>query len=288
MQERCASRWLLVTSQPSFQRLMQAGAWSVAGATIIEALIVIVFVRYGYDSHAYWLAWRGPMYGLPPNAQDAYLYSPAFAQLIWPIAVLPWPAFAVAFSVVLLGCLGWLLKPLPARWALPLGLAGMSEVAAGNVYLIMAVAAALGCRRPAFWAFVALTKITPCVGPVWFMTRREWKPASLSIIVTLGITGLSWAIMPGAWNSWVEFLLHHVSDSTGAVGAQFLPPLVLRMPVGLALLAWGAKTNRRWVIPVAMVLCTPVIGFGSFATLLALPRVCSRCAPSGRSTRRRA
>src|SRR5262245_56278888 len=41
---------------------------------------------YGFDSHAYWLAWQhSDMYGLKPNQQDAYLYSPAFAQLIWPL-----------------------------------------------------------------------------------------------------------------------------------------------------------------------------------------------------------
>ena len=40
----------------------------------------------GYDSHAYWLAVQdmGRLYGAPALARDAFLYSPAFAQLIWP------------------------------------------------------------------------------------------------------------------------------------------------------------------------------------------------------------
>lgn len=52
------------------------------------------------------------MYGLPPNTADAYLYSPAFAQLIWPLAQLPWPLFVAAGAVAGFALYAWLLRPL--------------------------------------------------------------------------------------------------------------------------------------------------------------------------------
>lgn len=88
--------------------------WILAFACLTQAIAVIVAYRYGYDSHAYWLAWRHPLYGAAPTTPDAYLYSPAFAQLIWPLAQLPWPVFATIYSLLLLAILAWLLKPLPA------------------------------------------------------------------------------------------------------------------------------------------------------------------------------
>ena len=55
---------------------------------------------FGYDSHAYWVAAQdlGHLYERPPLARDAYLYSPAFVVLLWPLAQLPWPIFAVSLG----------------------------------------------------------------------------------------------------------------------------------------------------------------------------------------------
>ena len=47
-----------------------------------------------FDAHAYWTAWQGGMYDTPWLVNGAYSYSPAFAQLIWPLTLLPWPVFA--------------------------------------------------------------------------------------------------------------------------------------------------------------------------------------------------
>ena len=59
-------------------------------------------VGLGYDSHAYWLAVQDMdrLYGAPALARDAFLYSPAFAQLIWPLGLLPWPAFCVLWTLL--------------------------------------------------------------------------------------------------------------------------------------------------------------------------------------------
>ena len=45
---------------------------------------------FGSDSaHAYWNVWRVGPYTLPPGSPDAFNYSPAFAQLLRPLTLLP-------------------------------------------------------------------------------------------------------------------------------------------------------------------------------------------------------
>lgn len=253
--------------------LALTAAWVLAAVLTVEAVAVVVVERFGYDSHAYWMAWQGVMYAGRPGDSDAYLYSPAFAQLLRIPALLPWPAFATLFALGLLACLVWLLRPLPTRWWLPLGIIGLNEVVAGNVYLVLAVVAVLGFRHPALWAFPALTKVTPCVGPVWFLVRREWRALAVSVGATVAVVAVSVAVDPAAWRHWVVFLGENAGLSTGQPGGALMPPLVLRLPLALALVVWGALTERRWTVPVAMALGTPVIAFGSFMVLFALPRL---------------
>jgi len=51
------------------------------------------------------------------------------------------------------------------------------------------------------------------------------------------------------------------------------------------LIVWGARTDRRWVVPVATVLAMPVLWITSPAVLVAIPRLRSRVstpnAPAG-------
>ena len=45
---------------------------------------------------------------------------------------------------------------------------------------------------------------------------------------------------------------------------------LLRLPVALVLVAWGARTDRRWTVPVAALLALPVIWLTSLSMLAAL------------------
>jgi hypothetical protein len=70
----------------------------IPGAILFMAIQIVGHARIGMigaDSHAYWMAARLPetWYTRPPQYRDAHLYSPAFAQALWPLAQLPWPAF---------------------------------------------------------------------------------------------------------------------------------------------------------------------------------------------------
>lgn len=256
--------------RPSLRRDLP---WIIAIAAVLQASAVVVAFRYGFDSHAYWMAWRDGLYAAAPNVPDAYLYSPAFAQLMWPLVQLPWPVFATVYSLVLLGALVWLVRPLPRNLAIPLGIAGLNEVMAGNVFLIFAVVVVLGFQHPGGWAFVALTKLTPCVGPVWFLVRRDWRHLAISSLVTAAVVLVSVGISPRLWADWLHFLSAYSGQTSGSLGSSVMPPLTLRLPIALILVVWGALKNRQWTLPVAMVVATHVFGLAACAVLLALPRM---------------
>ncbi|MDA8439620.1 MAG: glycosyltransferase family 87 protein [Propionibacterium sp.] len=228
---------------------------------------------YGIDSHAYWQAWRGPLYTTAPGTANAYLYSPLFAQVIWPFAQLPWPLFGILMSALNGLLLAWLLKPLGWRWAVPLWLGGLPEIVAGNISILLALAAVVGFRRPSAWAFAALTKIAPTLGPVWFLARREWRPLAITVLATAGVALPSILASPHLWVEWFDFLRSHLGESTRPTGLSVFGPMIVRAPIGIALVVWGALKNRRWYLPVAMFLCYPVLWLGPLTLLAAIPRI---------------
>ena len=52
-----------------------------------------------------------------------------------------------------------------------------------------------------------------------------------------------------------------------------LPGLPIRGLAALAVVVIGARTDRRWTVPVAMLLAQPDISFSTFGLLAALPRL---------------
>lgn len=254
--------------------ILRALAWS---GSIIFAYLSVQLVAsdlgFGVDSHAYWAAWRGDMYDQAPATRDAFLYSPAFAQAIWPLAQLPWPVFAMLWALAASSTIIWLACGAGRAWVVPLSLLGTLEVLTGNVNWVLALVAVLGLRHPGLWTVALLTKVTPALGPLWFLARGEWHKLAHAVGWTVAVIVASFAISPDLWQSWWEFLSIHAGSTTGTVGATLLPPLVIRIPVAVALVVWGARTDRVWTLPLAMVLSSPVSGVGQLVVLLALPRL---------------
>ena len=135
-------------------------------AAVIVWLIVIGLaaplgrpLATGQEAIAYWSAQLADPYAnsewtIPPG----YVYSPAFLQLVAPIAWLPWVAFMGVWTAILLVALRSLTG---GRWFLLGVLAAFFEIAGGNISLLLGLAIVVGFRYPAAWAFVLLTKITP-------------------------------------------------------------------------------------------------------------------------------
>jgi hypothetical protein len=197
------------------------------------------------------------------NAIGAYPYSPAFAQLVYPLDLLPWPMFVAAWTAILIVAAFLLTGP----ELFLVGLAvGLMEIAGGNISLLLALAIVAGFRHPWTWAFVLLTKITPGVGLVWFALRREWRQLSIALGATAAIALLSFILLPDAWRAWIDLLL--ANSGKGGTWAAIPIPLLIRGPIGVLLIAWGAPRNQRWVVPVGAMLALPALWYGSLSMLL--------------------
>ena len=245
----------------------------LAAVGMIETVAHLEQTGPGWDAKAYWGAWSGSMYDGSVGSPGQYLYSPAFAQAVWPLTHTSWQVFAASFIVFNAVGLAWLLRPLPLTLTVPLWLAGSQEVLAGNVFIPMAIVAVLGMRLPRLWAFVALTKVTPCLGPVWFAARGEWASVLRAAVATVAIVLVSWLVAPDLWRDWIHFLTGQAGIADGAAGYGFFPGPLYRLPVAVVLVVVAARTDRVWLLPVCMVLATPFIWNGSLTLLAAIPRL---------------
>lgn len=221
-----------------------------------------------YDMWAYWSTRFGLDYATAiPGHTGHYIYSPAFAHLVAPLASLPWPWFAGLWTAILIVVVWWL----GGRWALPLALLPpvALSVGIGQVDVLMAAAVVVGFRWPAAWALPILTKVTPGIGLLWFATRREWRSLGIALAATAAIVGLSALVDPAAWRGWLAMLLRF--DFPDAEVLTYLPvPVWARLPIVAAFVVWGARTDRRWTLPISAMLGLPTVWLNSPAILLGL------------------
>ncbi len=219
----------------------------------------------GQDAYCYWQAPLADPYARSDWTDPvAYVYSPAFLQLVSPFTALPWQAFVGVWTLILLAGVRFLTG---ATWFGFGVLFALMELAGGNISILIAVAMVVGFRWPAAWAFVLLTKVTPGIGLLWFAVRREWNSLAIAVVATAGVFVVSALFMPGAWSDWIT-VLSSVSGRDGTWAAVPIP-LVARLPVAVALVVWGARTDRRWTVPVAGMIALPALWYGGFSMLLA-------------------
>jgi Glycosyltransferase family 87 len=254
-------------------RVLESAPWVGIAVAGLAWVAVVGFAEpfgrlwgTGQDARCYWLPSL-----LDPYAQSewtnpiAYVYSPAFLQLVSPLTRLPWQAFMGAWTAILLLAVRFL----TGSRLLAAGIAfAAMEIAGGNISLLLAVAIVLGFRWPAAWAFVLLTKVTPGVGLLWFAVRREWRSLAMALGATLAVVVGSGVLLPGAWSEWIDVLTRNGSrDGTWAA----LPiALWIRLPIAIGIVVWGARTNRRWAVPVASLIALPAVWYGSLSMLLAI------------------
>jgi hypothetical protein len=211
---------------------------------------------FGIDSFAYWSA-APPLYDGNLGGFGTFPYSPAFYQLVLPLQTFDWVGFAWLWAALSLGT---------AVWLGPIALASPGtalDIYHGNIHLFMAAAIVLGFRHPWTWAFILLTKVTPGVGLLWFVVRREWQSLAIALGATAAVVALSIAIAPDLWTEWLTFL--------SRARSPFGPPLWLRLPLAALLVVWGARTDRRWTVPVAAMVALPNPWWTALAMLGAIP-----------------
>jgi hypothetical protein len=221
------------------------------------------------DLHAYWDTRFGISYlGANPFLIGAYLYSPAFAQAIAPLTLLSWPVFAGVWTGLMLVTFAWLC----GRWSAPLllSLAVGLEFLLGQIDIFIAAAIVIGFRYPAVWAFPLLTKVAPGIGLLWFAFRKEWRKLGIAVAATVSIAAVSALIAPQAWHDWLELLRISVTVPHPVSGDYLAVPLALRLPFAIGIIAWGARTDRYWTVPVAVLLAMPILWINVFTLLIAV------------------
>ena len=261
---------------PALDRL-ETPAWiGVAVAVAAWALIVVFSEPWGrlwgtgQDAYCYWQAAQhaaSPYLHSDWNDPIAYVYSPAFLQLVSPLTAQPWQAFMAVWTAILIAAVRSLTGPRLLAAGLLFPFAAM-EVAGGNVSLLLAAAIVVGFRWPAAWSIVLLTKITPGIGLLWFAVRREWRSLAIAIGATAVIALVSFAIVPDQWRTWIDVIARNAGK--GGTWASVPIPLWIRLPLAVVIVVWGARTDRRWTVPVASMLALPALWYGGISMLLAV------------------
>jgi hypothetical protein len=230
-------------------------------AGFVVALLAFAVVRpmdVNFDAHAYWSVDLANPYTRAVATQDAFTYPPPAAIVFWVLGHLPWPVFMALWTVVIGLALLWMAGP----WSIVLlALPPVySDLYLGNIHILLAAAIVGGFRRPALWAAPLLTKPSAGIGLLWFAVRREWRPLAVALGLTAALGVLAAVLQPGLWPAWIDYILATgISPAIGPL-ASYLPiPLLVRVALGVALVSWGARTDRPWTVPIASMLALPVL-----------------------------
>lgn len=243
---------------------------------------------FAFDAGSYWSATPGDLYHGWENRPDGrapFLYSPAFADALIPLRILPDRVFTGLWQLGLFAALaavarGWslvfVLAALPSllfNVLEPLDMV-IRDIAHGNVQVFLGAIAVLGLRFPALWAFALLSKVTPGVGLVWFLARREWRNLAIAVGLTGAIALASFLYRPGDWFDWFAFLRESTSYQ---FPLWVVPvPLPVRLLMSAAVVWWGGRTDRPWVVPIAVGWAIPMPYLTMIATMVfAIPVLAS-------------
>jgi hypothetical protein len=246
----------------------------IAGLVVLVTILVRAWLTASdasageaYDARAYWEAARGDPYARPVlGAPVAYYYSPAFLQVFAPLLALSFPAFLAAWYLIN----GAALVAVARSW-LPLALLTgfvALEVLRGNIETLMALAIVAGFRWPAAWAFILLTKVTPGVGLLWFVGRRDWRSVAIAVGATLAIAAVSFVLAPDLWQAWIASLVANAGVSID--WAYFPVPLAIRLPIAAGLALVGGWFGWRWMVPIASTLAMPALWPVNLTLLVAI------------------
>jgi hypothetical protein len=215
-----------------------------------------ILAAWSMDLAAPWAGAGDSMLGA-----GVFRWTPVAAQIASLIGAVPWLAFQYAFLALQLGAIAWMsgkrwpyvvLLP-PVLWNLYMG----------NVDLLMGAAIVAGFHWPGTWAFLFLTKGTPGIGVLWFAFRREWRSLAIALGTTAAIAAGSFMLAPDLWRQWIAAL----GEMSTLPQSILYPPLFARVPLAIVLTWYAARTDRRWLLPVACLVAVPNPWFVTWAIL---------------------
>jgi len=270
VQRASGGRSIPVALNGARARALRDGA-IVAGLLFTAYLFLVVAPQQqtvGFDTLSYYLYSIDNPYWLAHGTMGSFVYSPIAARLFQLDSLLPFWQFLWLWLALLVGTVLWLGGRRRWLWLLAFPPVAL-ELYHGNVHLLIAAAIALGFRYPAAWAFVLVTKVTPGVGLLWFAVRREWRNLAIALGVTAALVAVSLAFDFRLWQDWIQRDLL-VSFQTPPNQPQLPIPLLLRLPAAALLVIWGARTNRKWTVPVAAAVAMPVLWISALSVVAAV------------------
>jgi hypothetical protein len=243
----------------------------VALGLLVVALRTIEILSHssGFDAHAYWAASMSRPYGGLYETRDAYLYSPAFLQAIWPLRQLPYELFFSAWVLLSGATLLWLVGPIAAGLLLLPGTFSpvYHDLWFGNIMILSAAALVVGMRFTAAWSFMLLTKVTPAIGLLWFAARGEWRKLGIAVGASAAVAAVSFMLAPSLWFDWFSILLANgAKPEVAAIGMSTVVPRLIAAGV---LVVIAGRLNAMWVLPIALFLAQPVTWFIGFVLPIA-------------------
>jgi hypothetical protein len=129
------------------------------------------------------------------------------------------------------------------------------EIAAGQMNLLSAAAIVAAVRgRPGAAAILGMAKVSPVLA----VHPRDWR-RFLLVAVLFGVLSLS---NPSTWAWWLERL---VATLAMPLGPLVPVPFLVRLPIGLALVA----LRRPWSRALGAVVATPGLYWGALVLLVA-------------------
>jgi hypothetical protein len=229
------------------------------------------------DGWSYWTADLARLYPERWGLDGTYIYPPPLAQIITLLHPIGWQVFIVCWTTLLWAALAYML----GRWTwlfMIMGIAAIlfglpyeaSDVLGhalnGNVQLLIAAGIVVALRGNALgWLPGLLTKVVSGLGLGWHLLRLEWRPLAITAGATAAIVAVSFAFSPGQWGEWIAWTITH-AGAPAPVEVEPVP-FALRLPMSLVLLIWGARTNRAWVVPVAVGWGTPALYLGTYPSM---------------------
>jgi hypothetical protein len=237
--------------------------WAPAASQVATGLGILLAIGYWWlltssggnpgDVRAYWSADPNALY---PTGDDwrvtGYVYSPAFELVAGIGRTIPLDIFVAIWRALLLVVLVYLAGPFTAPLLITVPVA--SEINGGNVQLLLALAIVLSFRWPATWAFVILTKLTPGIGLLWFVLRREWRHVAIALGVTALIVAATTVIWPDRWAGYIHLLTGYSSPAP----YPWYLPFWVRLPWAVAIIVIGAWRGWRWTVVVGATLALPI------------------------------
>jgi alpha-1,2-mannosyltransferase len=181
----------------------------IGASLVIYGLVVVSTVLHQQDTEAYRAGGEALLEGRPlyatflqhpfpdPTLRPAYIYPPAFALLMVPLAVLPSSVALLVWALVnqgaLLAAAFLTIRALhPGRWALAAMVAATAtfyplwiDAAQGQANLLILLLVCLGLvgltqrqdRLAAAIGVAAALKLTPALFLLWLLLERRWRAA---------------------------------------------------------------------------------------------------------------